>query len=90
MQAVPKILIVEDNDNTHEGLKLVLSELDYRVEAVSTVSEALQAISWFVPDVVVSDMLMPLQPGDVPNNSAGLELLKRVRATKPEIKFLMI
>jgi len=61
----------------------------YKIEVVWGLSQALDAISWFIPDVVISEINIPLSYGK-PQARAGLKLVERVRATNPNIKFIML
>jgi signal transduction histidine kinase/CheY-like chemotaxis protein len=78
------VLLVEDNAEVAEAAKILLEELGYGVDTVSTAEEALALISeklrW---DIVVSDVLMPGSMG-------GIALARRLRASYPELPVLLI
>jgi signal transduction histidine kinase len=71
-----RILLVEDEADTREGLTLALAKQGASVEAVGSVREALEALDREVHQVLISDLAMP--------GEDGLSLIRRVRARSPE------
>lgn len=67
----PLVLLADDNADMREYLTRILGE-HYRVEAVANGKAALEAISRRVPDLLLSDVMMP--------RIDGMELLTRLRA----------
>jgi len=59
----PRILIVEDDPNICDLIKLTLDNGDYRLSTATGGREALQKISDEKPDLVVLDILMPEPDG---------------------------
>jgi len=57
------VLLVEDDADTRECLRLVLEQHGARVVAVAAVDEALEAFDREPPHVLVSDLAMPGQDG---------------------------
>ncbi len=57
------ILLVDDNDDLANNLKLVLEMEGFQAQAASSVSEALQAIEHEVPGLILADIVMPGQSG---------------------------
>ena len=55
----PLVLIVDDDTDTRELYRLVLESVGYRVEDAGTVSSATAVLSRLVPDVVLTDWLLP-------------------------------
>ena len=64
------VLVAEDNPDVQRYVRSVLGEV-FEVHAVADGEEALQAIEHRVPDVIVSDVMMP--------NMDGFELVRRVK-----------
>lgn len=58
-----KILIVEDNDDLREYLQRTLSE-DYTTQICTNGKQALNIIGGFMPDLILSDIMMPEMRGD--------------------------
>lgn len=58
-----RILIVEDNDDLRIYLVNTLGE-DYLVQSCHNGKEALEILSEFKPDLVLSDIMMPEMSGD--------------------------
>ena len=77
-----KVLVVDDEQDVRETLETVLRKLDYNPMVASGGEEALDIIRNQKVDVVLSDLYMP--------GMNGIELLKRVKAAKKNIVFLMI
>lgn len=66
-----QVLVVDDDADTLEMIAAALTEGDAKVIAVPSVEEALARIKESRPDVIVSDIAMPLQD--------GYELIQQVR-----------
>ncbi len=66
----PRVLVADDNSDMRHYLVRLLSE-EYEVEAVSDGQAALKAVQKNRPDLVVSDVMMPILD--------GFELLKTLR-----------
>jgi len=66
------VLLVEDNDDARSMYAYMLAAASYHVRAVSNGLEALAEIQLDRPDVVVTDIAMPVL--------SGLELIVAVRA----------
>ena len=67
-----KVLIVEDNDDLLNFLKITLSD-DFKVYTAVDGEKAWELISTQIPDLVVSDIMMP--------NLDGFELCKLMKST---------
>ena len=70
------ILVVEDDDDTRDLLKVLLETQGALVNATASVMEALQAYDQSRPDVIVADIGMP--------DYNGYTLIGRVRAPDRE------
>lgn len=71
-----RILIVDDDADTREFLKAGLEFCGAEVLLTTSASEALPALTRNLPDIMISDIGMPL--------ADGYELIRRVRALPPE------
>jgi CheY-like chemotaxis protein len=67
-----RVLIVDDEQDILETLQLILEMEGYVVDTASTGQQALEKMSAIVPDLVLSDVMMPVMN--------GIELLKRLKA----------
>ncbi len=79
-----KLLIVEDDPSLLAALKELLSISGHQVVEASSGHLALEALNYFPPDLIISDVLMP--------GMTGLQLLDIVR-TDPnwdQIPFLFV
>jgi signal transduction histidine kinase/CheY-like chemotaxis protein len=71
-----RILLVEDELDSREILRQMLSLTGALVEAVGSVAEAMVAFDQARPDVLLSDIGMPIED--------GYSLIRRIRARLPE------
>ncbi|HEY9633887.1 MAG TPA: response regulator [Coleofasciculaceae cyanobacterium] len=71
-----RVLIVDDEVDSRELLVAALEQCQAKVFAVASASEALEAVSQFKPDVLVSDIGMPLED--------GYSLIRKVRQLSAE------
>lgn len=60
---LPKILIVEDNDELREYLRNTLSD-DYTIQVCSYGKQALDIVKEYMPNMIISDIMMPEMRGD--------------------------
>src|SRR5678815_4756685 len=65
------VLLVEDDPDKTELLKVALSMEGYEVQTAVNGKEALSAMESFQPDLIVSDIMMP--------EMDGYELARRIR-----------
>lgn len=77
-----RILIVDDEEIVRRSCLRILGDGDYEVEAVQDGLEALKKIEASDYDVLILDIMMP--------NIDGLEVLRRVKETHPDIDIIMI
>lgn len=67
-----RVLVVDDDGDSREVLSLVLADAGYTVETARNAPEAMEKISTFSADLVLSDLQMP--------GMSGLELIRALRA----------
>ncbi|MBD2778463.1 ATP-binding protein [Iningainema tapete] len=72
-----QILVVDDNIDTCELITFILEECGAQVTAVLSVSEAIDVLSRFKPDVLISDIGMPVQDG-----YSLIDFVKRMEAER--------
>jgi signal transduction histidine kinase/ActR/RegA family two-component response regulator len=58
-----KVLLVDDDPDTLQILSVMLAESKAGVQTAASVSEALEILEWYQPDVLVSDLAMPGEDG---------------------------
>jgi PAS domain S-box-containing protein len=66
------VLIVDDDPDTLELLSAALTQRNARVTTASSAAEAMRALNFFRPDVLISDIAMP--------GTNGYELIQQVNA----------
>src|SRR3989338_6384122 len=76
------LLIVDDEQGIRQSLSAVLQDEGYRILAVASGSECLQALEKDRFQLVLLDVWM--------NDLDGLEVLQRIRETPPEVVVVMI
>jgi signal transduction histidine kinase/ActR/RegA family two-component response regulator len=58
-----RVLLVDDDPDTLQILSVILGESKAQVQTAASVSEAMEALEWYQPDVLVSDLAMPGEDG---------------------------
>lgn len=58
-----KVLLVDDDPDTLQILRVMLVETKAQVEVAASAAEALAKLHWFQPQVLVSDLAMPGEDG---------------------------
>ncbi|RCJ32872.1 histidine kinase [Nostoc minutum NIES-26] len=71
-----RVLVVDDEADSRDFISTVLQQCQAEVLAVGSVQEALQAISQWQPNVLVSDIGMPEED--------GYSLIRKLRSQPPE------
>lgn len=79
---MPRVLVIDDNDDTRDILRVVLEGAGYAVEVAADGDEGLRAQHARPADVVITDIFMP--------NRDGLETISRLRAEHPRVKVVVI
>lgn len=70
------VLLVEDDEDSREMLKVVFNQYDMKTTAVESAIEALEAIKKAKPDILVSDVGLP--------GEDGYTLIRKIRRLAPE------
>ena len=77
-----RVLVVDDERTMQRALSTILKKQGFTVHTASNAAEALVVLEEADIDVVLSDIQMP--------GLTGLELLDRIKATRPEIEVVMM
>src|ERR1051325_4462805 len=78
----PRILVVDDEESIREFLDIMLRKEGYEVTCVEDGQRAIDMLKKKSFDLIISDLQMP--------NVTGIELLKHVKETQPDLLFMMI
>jgi two-component system response regulator PilR (NtrC family) len=78
----PRILVVDDEESIREFLEIMLKKEGYEVTCAEDGLKAKEMLVKKSFDLVISDLQMP--------NMTGIELLKHVKETYPELVFMLI
>ncbi len=76
------VLLVDDEADIREVLRMSLEDLGYAVQTVENGQEALRRFEEIRPAIVLTDIKMPVVD--------GIEVLKRVKRINPETEVIMI
>ena len=84
MEALPIVLVVDDEPSAREVLEGILQDQGYIVASVASGEEALRKASALVPDLVLLDVMMP--------GMDGFEVCRRLRsdATLAQVPIVMV
>ena len=77
-----QVLLMEDETNVAEGLRMVLREEGYGVDLAMTGENALGSISHKDFDLLVADLRLP--------DMDGMEVIKRVKDERPDTEVIVI
>ena len=80
-EAMPKILVVDDEVNILELVKLYLGNDGYQVETVSRGAEAIAKVASMNPDIVILDLMLP--------DIDGYQVCRQIR-NKSNVPILML
>jgi CheY-like chemotaxis protein len=79
---MPGILVVEDDKELREMLKISLIRHKYTVLEAADGKEAITHFKPSITDLVITDLIMP--------DEDGLKVIMKLRETKPSIKIIAI
>ncbi|MBE0478259.1 response regulator [Candidatus Aerophobetes bacterium] len=65
MSSQPKILIIEDDKDMVEALKIILEGESYRIDVAFDGKQGLDAVKKEKPDLIILDLLLPGEDGAV-------------------------
>jgi len=82
MATATRVLIIDDDRDTAEGLTLLIEPRGYAARTAATGREARAILRAWEPQLVLMDMVLP----DV----QGLELLREFRESRPETQVIMV
>lgn len=82
METRMKVLVVEDTEELRTLLVTILQYDGYQVESANNGVDALERLETFLPDLIISDILMP--------EMDGYELATIVNKKYPEIKIQLV
>ena len=82
MSQPERVLIVEDDGPTRDGLAELVRTWGFVTEAAANGEEALKLVTSFRPSIVVTDMVMPKMD--------GMQLLKALKEEAEQLKIIML
>jgi NarL family two-component system response regulator LiaR len=86
------VFVVDDHDIVRKGLRFYLSarsEIAIVGEAGDAQS-AVEGVAEHVPDVVLMDLVLPLQPGTEPTDQGGVQATRHIRQISPHTQVVVL
>ncbi len=86
------VFIVDDHDVVRKGLRFYLSAYP-QITIVGEAGDAQNAIRGVqeqVPDVILMDLVLPLQPGALPVDEGGVQATRRIREISPRSRVVVL
>ena len=86
------VFVVDDHDVVRKGLRYYLStrpEIAIVGEAGNAES-AVAGVIEHVPDVVLMDLVLPLEPGTPPTDQGGVQATRRIRELSPRSQVVVL
>jgi two-component system chemotaxis response regulator CheY len=77
---MPKILIIDDNDDLRDTLVVLLEDQGYSVVSATDGDTGVRVFDEARPELVLTDVIMP--------NSDGVEAIRRMRAIDPKARIV--
>ena len=82
MQQRPSILLVEDEENLHDALKLNLELEGYEITSAYTGTEALKKVEQEYFDLIIMDIMLP--------GADGISVIETIRVQHNEVPILIL
>ena len=80
--AVPRVLVIEDDDGARSALACLLTDEGYAVRTAATGQEGVALAREFEPHAIVCDYSLP--------DITGLDVMRRLRASRADHFFIMV
>lgn len=77
-----KVLIIDDEGDVRDALALVLGRAGFTVQSVEDGETGIEACRQFMPDVIITDMIMP--------KLDGAQLIRQIKSEAPTAKVVAI
>ncbi len=77
-----RILVVDDEKNAREALARILREDGFDVATAGDAEQAVEEVTKFAPDVLITDVKMP--------GASGISLMGRARELSPELMVIVV
>ena len=78
--SLPRLLVVDDNEDMRQTMKRLLERLGYEVEIAANGAHALEMQPRVAADVLITDIFMP--------DTDGLETINLFKAAFPHVKII--
>lgn len=86
------VFLVDDHDVVRKGLRYYLNAIPEIavVGEAGDAESAVQGVTEFVPDVVLMDLVLPLQPGGQPVDQGGVTATRAIRQVSPHSQVVVL
>ena len=82
MAVAARLLVIDDEPDASEFMKLLVEPRGYLVRTASSGAEARQVLDTWQPEIVLMDLMLP--------DADGLELLREFKDASPESQIIMV
>jgi DNA-binding NtrC family response regulator len=82
MTVAARLLIIDDEPDSSEFMKLLVEPRGYLVRTASSGAEARKVLQTWQPEIILMDLMLP--------DADGLELLREFKETSPESQVIMV
>ena len=86
------IFVVDDHDVVRKGLRFYLTAHPQIriVGEAGDAQSAVEGVAEHVPDVVLMDLVLPLEPGTEPTDEGGVQATRRIRQISPRTQVVVL
>jgi len=82
MAVAARLLIIDDEPDASEFMKLLVEPRGYLVRTALNAAEARQVLETWQPEIILMDLMLP--------DADGLELLREFKEASPESQVIMV
>jgi NarL family two-component system response regulator LiaR len=86
------IFVVDDHDVVRKGLRFYLTAHPQirMVGEAGDAQSAVEGVAEHVPDVVLMDLVLPLEPGTEPTDEGGVQATRHIRQISPRTQVVVL
>ena len=91
LNSPPQLLVVDDHESVLGGTVSALEKAypDAEIRTAITAQAVKEQLAFNIPDVLVMDLSIPAAPGELSQIEAGVQLLRTLMETHPELNIVV-